>query len=176
MPLARLRAAAVFALAFAAAAPPASAHVSLEVQQAQAGVSYKGVFRVPHGCDGRAMIAMEVRLPEGVTEAKPMPKPGWTLRTERRPLREPVPDGHGGTVTETVALVRWEGGPLPDEHYDEFVLRFRTPPTPGETLWIPVVQHCEGGATAAWTEIPEPGRRITDYRHPAPSLRLTGRN
>jgi uncharacterized protein YcnI len=35
------------------------------------------------------------------------------------------------------------------------------------------VQHCDGDGTAAWTEIPEAGRRTTDYRYPAPSLRLT---
>ena len=40
----------------------------------------------------------------------------------------------------------------------------RLPATANETLWIPAVQHCEGGATAAWTEIPEAGP--ADHRLP----------
>ncbi len=70
----------------------------------------------------------------------------------------------------------WEGGPLPNEHYDEFVIRFRTPNTPGLTLWIPVVQGCEGGNETAWTQVPEPGRRVSDYPTPAPALRILPRN
>jgi periplasmic copper chaperone A len=155
------------------AAPPAAAHVTLEVQQAQAGSAYKAVLRVPHGCDGGATLRLHVVLPEGSLDARPMPKPGWSLRTVRRALAEPVPDGHGGEMRETAGEVIWEGGRLEDGHYDEFVLRFRTPDRPGETVWILVTQTCEGGAVAAWTEVPEPGRRVTDYRRPAAALRLT---
>jgi periplasmic copper chaperone A len=155
------------------AIPPASAHVTLEVQQAQAGAAYKAVFRVPHGCDGAATVRLHVVLPEGSLDARPMPKPGWSLRTVRRPLAEPVPDGHGGEMRETAGEVVWDGGRLEDGHYDEFVVRFRTPDRPGEAVWIPVTQTCEGGAETAWTEVPESGRRVTDYRRPAAALRLT---
>jgi uncharacterized protein YcnI len=72
--------------------------------------------------------------------------------------------------------IAWDGGRLEDAHYDEFIIRFRLPDRPGELLHIPVVQHCEGGRTAAWTEIPEPGRRVSEYRYPAPALRLLPRN
>jgi uncharacterized protein YcnI len=154
------------------AAAPVAAHVSLETQAAAANATYKAVLRVPHGCDGAATTRLVVTLPEGALNARPMPKPGWRLSTTRRALETPIPDGHGGTQRDTVATVTWEGGPLPDEHYDEFVLIFRTPDRPGETAHLPTVQHCEGGATAAWTEIPAPGRRVTEYRHPAPALRL----
>jgi uncharacterized protein YcnI len=153
--------------------PPAAAHVTLEVQQAQAGAAYKAVLRVPHGCDGAATVRLRVVLPEGSLDARPMPKPGWALRTARRPLAEPVPDGHGGEMRETAGEVVWEGGRLEDAHYDEFVVRFRTPDRPGDTVWLPVTQTCEGGREAAWTEVPEPGRRVTDYRRPAAALRLT---
>jgi uncharacterized protein YcnI len=72
--------------------------------------------------------------------------------------------------------IAWDGGRLEDAHYDEFIIRFRLPDRPGELLHIPVTQHCEGGRTAAWTQIPEPGRRVSDYRYPAPALRLLPRN
>jgi periplasmic copper chaperone A len=178
MPQVRPTAAAIAAAALAvgcglSAVSPAAAHVTLEVQAAQAGAAFKAVFRIPHGCEGSATVGLHVVLPEGSLDARPMPKPGWTLRTVRRPLAEPVPDGHGGEMRETAAEIVWEGGRLEDAHYDEFVVRFRTPDRPGETVWIPVTQTCEGGKVAAWTEVPEPGRRVTDYRRPAVVLRLT---
>lgn len=152
---------------------PALAHVTLETQQAAPNSIYRATFRVPHGCDGAPTIRVTVRLPEGVTGALPMPKPGWTLRTVPR-ADAPPPSGHGAVVP--LAEVIWEGGRLENAHYDEFVIRLRLPNTPGELVYIPVVQDCPDGKQAAWTEIPEPGRRITDYRMPAPAVRLMPRN
>jgi uncharacterized protein YcnI len=153
------------------AAAPAAAHVTLDVQQAPANSTYRAVFRVAHGCDGAATVRFTIRVPDGVAEARPMPKPGWTLRTT---ARGPAPAGHGTVAPLAEAI--WEGGRLEDAHYDEFVIRLRLPDRPNELLYIPVVQDCEGGATAAWVEIPEPGVRVTQYRYPAPALRLAPRN
>ncbi len=164
-------AAACLLAAVPAAAPGAHAHVTLEVQQAPANSTYRATFRVPHGCDGAAMTRLVVRLPEGVTQARPMPKAGWTLRITPR---GEAPAGHG--AIPDAAEIAWEGGRLEDAHYDEFVIRLRLPDRANELLYIPVVQDCEGGRTAAWVEIPEAGRRVSDYRYPAPALRLTPRN
>jgi uncharacterized protein YcnI len=152
-------------------AGPASAHVSLENQQAPANSIYRATFRVPHGCEAAPTTRFIVRLPEGVTQARPMPKPGWTLRIT---YRGDAPSGHGA-IADASEIV-WEGGSLPNEQYDEFVIRLRLPDRPGELLYIPAVQECEGGGTAAWVEIPQPGTRVTNYRHPAPALRLLPRN
>ncbi len=57
----------------------AFAHVTLEQRQAPVGASYKAVFEVPHGCDGSTTTAIRVRIPDGVLDVKPMPKPGWTI-------------------------------------------------------------------------------------------------
>ena len=151
----------------------AEAHVTLEIQQAPPNSTYRAVFRVPHGCEGAPTIRVTVRLPEGVTEARPMPKAGWTLRTVPR-ATAPAAAGHG--AAPPVAEVIWEGGSLDDAHYDEFIVRMRLPDRAGELLYIPVVQDCPDGKQAAWVEIPEPGRRVTDYRMPAPALRLAPRN
>ncbi len=151
----------------------ATAHVTLEVQQAPPNSTYRAVFRVPHGCEGAPTTRFTVRLPEGVTEARPMPKAGWTLRTVPR-AGTAAPAGHG--AAPAIAEVIWEGGSLEDAHYDEFILRLRLPDRPGELFYIPVVQDCPDGKQAAWVEIPEPGRRVTDYRMPAPAVRLTPRN
>jgi uncharacterized protein YcnI len=167
--MSRIHLAALAAAALAAA--PAAAHVTLEAGQALAGSTHRATFRVPHGCDGAAMTRLIVRLPEGVTQARPMPKAGWTIRITPR---GEAPSGHG--AIPDAAEIAWEGGPLPDAHYDEFVIRLRLPDRPGELLYIPVVQECEGGRSAAWVEIPEPGRRVSDYRYPAPAIRLTPRS
>ena len=169
-----IRGAACLALfAVIPATGPARAHVTLETGQAPAHAYYRGTFRVPHGCEGAATTRITVRLPEGVTAARPMPKAGWTLTTARRE-DAPAPAGHG--AAPELAAVTWEGGRLEDAHYDEFVIRFRLPDRPGETVWIPVVQDCEGGRSTAWSEVPAEGRRLSDYRHPAPAVRLLPRN
>jgi uncharacterized protein YcnI len=152
-------------------AGPAAAHVTLETAQAPANSTYRATFRVAHGCEDAATTRFIVRLPEGVTQARPMPKPGWTLRIA---YRGEAPSGHGAIADASEVV--WEGGRLPNEHYDEFVIRLRLPDRPGETIYLPAIQDCEGGATAAWTEIPQPGVRVTQYRHPAPALRLLPRN
>ena len=43
---------------------PATAHVTLENQEAKVGNSYKAVLRVPHGCEGTATTVIRVKIPE----------------------------------------------------------------------------------------------------------------
>ena len=60
------------------------AHITLETRQAPAGSTYKAVLRVPHGCDGQPHHRRQrVKIPEGVFNVKPMPKPGWTIETKK---------------------------------------------------------------------------------------------
>jgi uncharacterized protein YcnI len=161
-------------IAALAAAPlaPATAHVTVEPAAAAPNATIRVTYRVPHGCGTAGTTRLRVVLPEGVTAARPMPKPGWTLTLVPRP-DAPPPTGHGAAVE--LAEVIWEGGLLPNAHYDEFVLRFRTPNTPGESLWLPVIQGCEGGLETAWTQVPGPGQRITELPTPAAQLRLNPR-
>lgn len=154
------------------ATAPAAAHVTLEAQQAPADSYYKAVVRVPHGCAGSPTTRVRLRIPDGVRDVKPQPKPGWQLEIVTAKLAQPIDDGHGGKITEGVTEVVWSGGRLPDAHYDELVLRVRLPNRPGTVIYWPVVQDCEQG-TSRWIEIPEAGKTSADYKQPAPSLRLT---
>lgn len=151
----------------------AFAHVSLETQEAVVDSTYKAVFRVPHGCDGKATTAVRIKIPEGVIDVKPMPKAGWKLETVKGKYAKAY-SLWGETVSDGVTEVNWNGGNLPDEFYDEFVLRARlTGDLPaGETLHFPVVQECEGGGTARWIEIPATGQDEDALEHPAPGLKL----
>jgi uncharacterized protein YcnI len=165
----RLPLAALFCVATAL---PAAAHVTIDPPQAAPHAYVRAALRVPHGCGDAATTRITVRLPEGLAGTRPMPKPGWTLVLTPRE-GAPAPTSHG--AVRDLGTITWEGGCLPNEHYDEFVLRFRVPNTPDTTLWFAVRQECEGGAVVDWAEIPTEGRRLSDYPHPAASMRLVPR-
>ena len=60
---------------------PAQAHSTLENPHAVIGSSYKGVVRVPHGCNGEATHTLRVSIPDELVNVKPMPKAGWCSPT-----------------------------------------------------------------------------------------------
>jgi uncharacterized protein YcnI len=151
---------------------PASAHVTLEQKQAVAGGYYKAVLQVGHGCKGSPTVSVRVRIPDGVTSAKPQPKPGWTLAVKRTKLPKPVDAGHGRTIDEVVSEVAWSGGLLQDHEFEEIRLMLKLPDQPGATLYLPVVQECKEGAHR-WIELPQPGKDALELKEPAPALRLT---
>jgi uncharacterized protein YcnI len=153
----------------------ASAHVTLEQQEAPVGSTYKGVMRVPHGCEGAATTSIRMRIPEGVISVKPMPKPGWQLNIVSGKYSKPH-TSRGAKVTEGVTELSWSGGKLPDAYYDEFVFTsvLADELDPGKTIYFPVVQECEKGIHR-WIEIPkdgEHGGHGAGATEPAPGLRL----
>ena len=151
----------------------ASAHVTLERQQAQVASSYKAVMRVPHGCDGTATTAIRIRIPAGVVSVKPMPKPGWQLNVISGKYAQPF-TLRGAKITEGVTEVSWSGGKLPDAFYDEFVFTSALAEEleAGKTIYFPVVQECEKGVHR-WIEIPKEGEHGGHGGpEPAPGLTL----
>ncbi|HLH98002.1 MAG TPA: YcnI family protein [Xanthobacteraceae bacterium] len=155
------------------ASVPAFAHITLENQQAEIGRSYKAVLRVPHGCNGSATIAVKVRIPDGFTDVKPMPKPGWKLDVMRGEYEKPA-SVRGTNVGEGVTEVDWTGGNLPDAYYDEFVLTgyVGDGAQAGDTMYFRVVQECEKGINR-WIEIPQDGK--AEPEEPAAALKLLPR-
>jgi uncharacterized protein YcnI len=156
----------------ALSATAASAHITLETAQAPVGSSYKAVLQVPHGCAGAPTNAIRVQMPEGVISAKPMPKPGWTLEIVKGAYAKSY-DYFGTPTNEGVREVIWSGGNLPDDFYDEFVIRVYLTPdlAPGAMLYFPVIQQC-GTASDAWIEVPADGQTEDDLQLPAPGLKL----
>ncbi|MER9104663.1 DUF1775 domain-containing protein [Mesorhizobium sp. M0848] len=136
----------------------AFAHITFETQEAAVGSTYKAVLRVPHGCEGKATIAVRVQIPEGVIAVKPMPKPGWTLQTKKGKYDKSY-QLYGQAVADGVKEVDWSGGSLPDEFYDEFVFRATlTADLPvGQKLYFPVVQESHG-APPRCIKIPAPAQ------------------
>jgi uncharacterized protein YcnI len=164
--------AAVFLAAtfLAATSGSALAHITLETATAPAGGTYKAILRLPHGCAGAATTGLRVRIPEGVTEVKPMPKPGWTIAIQQAKLAQPY-TSEGTTVTEGVVEIDWTGGTLPDAYYDEFVFRAKLPDSAGKTVYFPVIQVC-GGKETKWIEIPTEGQDPDSLENPAPGVKL----
>ncbi|MEJ0019661.1 MAG: YcnI family protein [Acetobacteraceae bacterium] len=161
------------ALAIVALLPvPLSAHVTLDTAQAPALAYVRLAIRVPHGCEGSATIGLRVQVPDGVTAVKPMVKPGWTITMDRADGASA--SGHGSAPP--VREVAWRGGRLPDEFYDEFVLQVRMPDQPGQTIWFPFVQECEGGKVSRWIERPTAGQSLDQVRMPAYPVRVLPRN
>lgn len=149
----------------------AQAHVVFEEPAALAGSSYRAAFRVGHGCAGSPTTGITVFIPAGVRGAKPMPKAGWTLTTQRATLAQPY-DSHGKTVREDVVEVRWTAqGPehaLPDDWYEEFVLRATLPEKAG-ALWFRVLQTCASGQLD-WADVPAQGTSTRGMKTPAALL------
>jgi len=166
----------ILAAALAVAASPAFAHVTLERTEASAGGSYKAVFRVPHGCAGKPTVAVRVKIPEGFIGVKPMPKPGWALDKVKGKYDKTY-ELFGTPVGEGVIAVSWSGGSLPDDEYDEFVLRgsFAGDLPEGSVVYFPVVQECPEGVAERWIEEPAAGQSSDDLKMPAPAVTLTGK-
>jgi uncharacterized protein YcnI len=146
------------------------AHASLAKKEAKAGKRYKGVMTISHGCKGKPTHTVRIRLPEGVQQTKPMPKPGWKLTVNKEKLAKPY-DYHGRMITEEVRELVWSGGNLPNNFFDEFEFRAIMPKEAGKTLYFKTVQECATGFHR-WIEIPAPGKTRRDYKSPAPSLLL----
>lgn len=160
-----------------AAMPHAQAHVTLEVPQATAGGPYKAVLRVGHACRaGGVTTALSVQIPDGVLHAKPMPKAGWAITLTHAALPKPV-DPHGSSAAKAVTQITWTAtspqAALPDDYYDEFVLRAQLPKRSG-AVWWKVVQTCDQ-EKVEWTQIPPAsahGTSAQESTHPAARLEL----
>ncbi|MDB5541168.1 MAG: hypothetical protein JWQ89_2895 [Devosia sp.] len=159
--------AAAAAATLAVLCAPAFAHVTLEVQEAGIGSTYKAVVRIPHGCGSEATNTVRIQIPEGFFNVKPMPKPGWDLKTVTGPYEHSY-DDFGTPVTEGVKEIVWSGGNLPNEWYDEFVFRgtFATSLKPGP-FYFPTIQECANGEEA-WIEL----KGGEDAEKPAPMVKL----
>lgn len=133
-------------------AAPALAHIDPDPTEAPAGSEQSVGFTVEHGCSGSPTTQVDMRLPEGVSNATPEPPDGWT-----------------GSVDGNV--VTFVGGPLPDETEGTFRVRMTLPTTAGATIYFPFVQRCEQGEIR-WIEIPSDGSS-SELDEPAPAMTLT---
>jgi uncharacterized protein YcnI len=137
-------------MALLLAASPAAAHVTLTEASAKPGAAMIAHFRVGHGCNGSPTIALRIAIPDGVSDVRPQPLPGWTVQTDAR----------GKSVT-------WSGGTLAATQPGEFALAMTLPATAG-MLYFPATQTCLTGIEQ-WSELPA----AVPLKHPAPVLTVS---
>jgi uncharacterized protein YcnI len=131
-------------------APLAPLHVEPQSAEAPAGSRTTFSFVVEHGCDGSATVEVAIQLPAGAFDVVPMAPAGWSGAVEQGD--QPV--------------VRFTGGPLPDDVEQAFGFELVTPNTPGQVALFPTVQVCEVGEIA-WIDPAD------QSEEPAPRILLT---
>jgi uncharacterized protein YcnI len=150
----------------------ALAHAGISPSEAALGSTVKVAITVPHGCDGAPVDAVDITLPAGFVLAKPQPKAGWTVEIIKGDYAMPA-DDHGTPVTSGALAVRWSGGSLPDDQFDEFAVRGSVQGVEGgASLAFVVAQHC-GDATVVWDQLAAHGQDAHALEHPAPALLVT---
>lgn len=154
---------------------PASAHVTVDSPDAEAGGFGKLVFRVPTESDTASTTKVTVRLPKDTPFAfvSTKTKPGWNVTMDTVKHDEPV-KADGFTVTKTVSKITWtaeKGNAIRPGEFDEFALSVGPfPDDPDTDLTFPAVQRYSDGTTVTWNQ-PTP-RSGEEPEHPAPTLTL----
>ena len=151
---------------------PASAHVTIDPDTAEAGGSTILHFQVPNESDTASTTKVEIAMPEGVVLpfVLAQPVPGWNVTVQTTPLETPI-ETDDGTVTEVVSVVTFEGGEIKPGEFQLFNLEVGPlPDQAGTTLLFPAVQTYSDGQEVRWVDKTEEGQ--PEPEHPAPSLQL----
>ena len=110
-----------------------------------------------------------MEIPAAILVAKPQPKAGWTLESEREPLATPIKGDGGETLTTRAKAVTWRGR-LGDDEFDAFGLMAKLPDA-AVVLAFPAVQTCEAAENRS-VETPT-AEASAPARRPAPTLTVT---
>ena len=123
------------AIALAALATAAPAHVTVSPKASAAGAWEKYEIRLPNE-KKVATTALEVRFPAGLRVMSFEDKPGWTV--------EPLRDAAGA-----ITGARWTGQ-LPPERFVEFGVIAVNPKTGSELTWEEVQTYADG-SVVSWS-------------------------
>jgi uncharacterized protein YcnI len=164
-------AASVAALVLGIAAP-ASAHVTVNPNEAAQGGYAKLTFRVPNERANAGTVKLAVQLPQDhpITSVSVQPHDGWTYEVSRRKLDTPI-KGSSGDITDVVDTVTWSGGPIKPGEFDEFSVSVGPLPKDASSLTFKAVQTYENGEVVRWVDEAVEGQPAP--KSPAPVLTLT---
>lgn len=166
--LARASAAVALGAVVALAVPlAASAHVTIDPGQAEAGSYTVVTVKVPNESDTATTNRVELSLPTDTPFAsvRYVPVAGWTAELVRETLPEPVTVG-GNDITEAVTSVIWTADPgseIGAGQLQLFPLSVGPVPDVG-SLTLPAAQGYSDGSTVHWSDAGE------EAEHPAPVL------
>ena len=129
----------------------ASAHVDTDPIAIEAGQPATVGFVVGHGCSGSNTVALDIKIPTNVTDAKPVDASGWT------------------SSVDASGVIHFSGGNLDSHTSQTFSISFTAPTTAGR-LDFPTVQKCVQGEND-WIDIAAEGQ--PEPANPAPSVLVT---
>lgn len=163
------------ATAVLAAAGVASAHVSVNPQQAAQGSYTKVAFRVPNEEDAASTTQVEVNLPQDhpVASVATQPLPGWTVKVDKAKLAKPLMSDDGA-ITEAVTRITWtagKGAAIAPGQFQEFDVSLGPLPTDTGALTFKTLQTYDNGQVVRWIDVAKEGQ--PEPEHPAPVLTLT---
>ncbi len=169
------RAATVSALAAGAVllvAGPASAHVSVDPEEAAKGGYSVVNFKVPNEQDKASTVKLEVTFPTDhpLASVMPQPVPGWDVKVEKKKLDKPI-EMHGEKITEAVSKVTWTGGKVEPGRFQQFPVSMGQLPEDADQLVFKALQTYDDKEVVRWIE--EPKESAAEPEHPAPVLKLT---
>jgi uncharacterized protein len=148
-------------------APIASAHVTIQPDEAPAGGFVRLDVRVPNETEDADTIKVDVQLPPGFVEASYEPVPGWTVQVKTRKLAQPV-QTDDGPVSEEVSEIVWTGsgdqGKIAPGEFQDFPLSVQIPDKAGDKLTFKALQTYSDGKVVRWIGPPgsdEPAPQVT---------------
>jgi uncharacterized protein len=132
----------------------AGAHVTLNPNTAPAKGFTELLIRVPNEKDNANTTKVDVQFPPGFVSASYQPKPGWTVKVQKRKLAKPIKTDDG-PVNEEVARMTFIGtgkgvGTIPPGAFQDFPISVQVPDTAGQTLWFPALQTYSNGQVVRW--------------------------
>jgi uncharacterized protein YcnI len=152
----------------ALAAPlSASAHVTVDPGQAEAGSFSLITVKVPNESATESTTRVELTIPEATPFGfvSYVPVPGWSTELVKTTLAEPVETIYG-EITEAVTTVIWtadSGSEITDGQIQLFPLSVGPVPDTG-SITLAADQTYSDGTVVSWSEEGE------DAEHPAPVL------
>lgn len=158
----------------------AMAHITLVDKHAVSGSTIKNALQIGHGCttdDGRKLSTRKVimSIPDGVKQARPFAKAGWTIKTVIGPIT-PY-ESRGNLITEDVVEIIWRANgkknKLDYNFRDEFTFRATMPSKPAQSIYFPATQVCNNTNKVEWIGIPVGDEEPGDLDRPAPRLVTT---
>jgi uncharacterized protein YcnI len=158
---------------FGAVGGSASAHVTIDEGEVEAGSFAVLTFAFTHGCEDSPTTEIRIQMPESMPTVAPTMKAEWDVEKVTETLDTPIAGAFGEEITERVTEVVYTADePVPNGFRETFELSVRIPDdAAGETIYFPTIQTCETGETA-WIEIPAEGQDEEELESPAPAVEV----
>jgi uncharacterized protein YcnI len=151
----------------ALAAPAvASAHVSVQPQEAPAKGFVVEDVRVPNEESSASTTRVAVKFPDGFAEVSFEPVPGWSVKVKKTKLAQPITTDEGDKLTEQVSEVTWSGGKIAPGQFQDFPVSVQIPDKAGSTLTFKALQTYDNGKVVRWIGPP-------NGSEPAPLVKIT---